>query len=139
GNNAAFAMKSIVVDPSQYDWEGDEPLRLPFIDALIYELHVGGFTRNPNSGVTPDKRGTYLGLIEKIPYLVDLGVKMVELMPVQQFDAQAAPTGTNYWGYQPVAWFAPHREYSSKSDLLGPVDEFRDLVKALHRAGIEVI
>lgn len=139
GNNAAFAMKSIVVDPSQYDWEGDEPLRRPFIDALIYELHVGGFTRNPNSGVTPDKRGTYLGLIEKIPYLVDLGVKTVELMPVQQFDGQAAPTGTNYWGYQPVAWFAPHREYSSKSDLLGPVDEFRDLVKALHRAGIEVI
>ncbi len=105
----------------------------------IYELHVAGFTRNPNSGVAAAKRGTYAGLIEKIPYLVDLGIKTVELMPVQQFDAQAAPNGTNYWGYQPVAWFAPHRAYSSQSDSLGPVNEFRDLVKALHRAGIEVI
>ena len=85
------------------------------------------------------KRGTYAGLIEKIPYLVDLGIKTVELMPVQQFDAQASPNGTNYWGYQPIAWFAPHRAYSSRTDAVGPVHEFRDMVKALHRAGIEVI
>jgi glycogen operon protein len=139
GDNTAHAMKCVVVDPTSYDWEGDTPLARPFADALIYELHVAGFTRNPNSGVAPSKRGTYAGLIEKIPYLVDLGNKAVELMPVQQFDAQAAPNGVNYWGYQPVAWFAPHRAYSSQTDPLGPVNEFRDLVKALHWAGIEVI
>jgi glycogen operon protein len=139
GDNLAVAMKSVVVDPHDYDWEGDSPLERPFVDSVIYELHVAGITRNPNSGVAPAKRGTYAGLVEKIPYLVDLGIKTVELMPVQQFDALAAPNGTNYWGYQPVAWFAPHRAYSSQSDPLAPVNEFRDLVKALHRAGIEVI
>jgi len=139
GDNTAAAMKSVVVDPADYDWQGDKPLERPFVDAVIYELHVAGFTRNPNSGVAPAKRGTYAGLVKKIPYLVDLGIKTVEFMPVAQFDAQAAPSGTNYWGYQPVAWFAPHRAYSSQADVLAPVNEFRDLVKALHRAGIEVI
>jgi glycogen operon protein len=102
-------------------------------------MHVAGFTRNPNSGVAAWKRGTYAGFVEKIPYLVDLGIKAVELMPVQQFDAEASPTGTNYWGYQPLAWFAPHRAYASQADVLAPVSEFRALVKALHRADIEVI
>ena len=139
GNNTRAALKSVVVDPSHYDWEGDAPIERPFQDAVIYEMHVAGFTRNPNSGVGFAKRGTYAGLVERIPYLQDLGVKAVELMPVQQFDAQASPTGANYWGYQPVAWFAPHRAYSSQTDATGPVDEFRDMVKALHRAGIEVI
>jgi isoamylase len=139
GENTAWAMKGLVVDPTQYDWQGDTPIERPFVDSIIYEAHVAGFTRHPNSGVAPAKRGTYAGLIEKIPYLQDLGILTVELMPVQQFDAQAAPVGTNYWGYQPVAWFAPHRAYSSQTDLLGPLNEFRDLVKALHRAGIEVI
>ncbi len=139
GDNSAVALKSVVVDPSRYDWAGDTPLERPFVDSVIYEMHVAGFTRNPNSGVAPAKRGTYAGLIDKVPYLVDLGIKTVELMPVQQFDAQAAPNGTNYWGYQPVAWFAPHRGYSSQSDVLAPVNEFRDLMKALHRADVEVI
>ncbi|MCA9102380.1 MAG: glycogen debranching protein GlgX [Planctomycetales bacterium] len=139
GDNAATAMKSVVVDPAAYDWEGDRPLDRPFIDSVIYELHVRGFTMNANSGVAAAKRGTYAGLIEKIPYLVDLGIKTVELMPVQQFDALAAPGGVNYWGYQPVAWFAPHRQYSSQADVLAPVNEFRDLVKALHHADIEVV
>ena len=115
GDNTAFALKSVVVDPAAYDWEGDTPLRRPFVDAVIYELHVGGFTRHPSSGVDPTKRGTYAGLIEKIPYLQDLGILTVELMPVQQFDAQEAPTLTNYWGYQPIGWFAPHRAYSSRT------------------------
>jgi glycogen operon protein len=79
-------------------------------------------------------------MIEKIPYLQDLGITAVELLPVFQFDAQDAPPGlVNYWGYSPVSFFAPHAAYSSRRDPLGPVDEFRDLVKALHRAGIEVI
>jgi len=139
GDNTAVGVKSVVVDLRAYDWEGDQPLARKCVDSLIYELHVGGFTRNPNSGVAADRRGTYLGLIDKIPYLVDLGITTVELMPVQQFDPQAAPNGTNYWGYQPLAWFAPHRGYCAAPDALAPVNEFRDLVKALHQAGIEVI
>jgi isoamylase len=140
GNNAAVAMKSVVADPGRYDWEGDLPLQRPFAESVIYELHVRGFTRHSSSGVSPGKAGTYAGLIEKIPYLVDLGVTAVELLPVFQFDPQDAPGGrVNYWGYQPVSFFAPHHAYSSSKDDLGVLDEFRDMVKALHRAGIEVI
>ncbi|MGE5238066.1 MAG: glycogen debranching protein GlgX [Chloroflexota bacterium] len=140
GDNAAAAMKSVVVDPAPYDWEGDVPLNRPYASTVIYEMHVRGFTRHPNSGVAEEKRGTYAGLIEKIPYLQDLGVTAVELLPVFQFDEQDCPQGlVNYWGYSPVSFFAPHVAYSSRKDPLGPVDEFRDMVKALHRAGIEVI
>ena len=103
-------------------------------------MHVRGFTRHPSSGVADKLRGTYAGLIEKIPYLQQLGITAVELLPIFQFDAQDAPPGlVNYWGYAPVSFFAPHQGYSSRQDPLGPVDEFRDMVKALHRAGIEVI
>ncbi len=140
GDNAATALKSVVVDARGYDWEGDRPLQRSNINSVIYELHVGGFTKHPSSGVSPEKRGTYAGVIEKIPYLLDLGVTAVELMPIFEFDEQDAPTGkTNYWGYSPISFFTPHRAYSSRKDLLGPIIEFRDMVKALHRAGIEVI
>jgi isoamylase len=139
GANPATAMKSVVADPSRYDWEGDLPLKRPFKETVIYELHVRGFTRHPSSGVAAAKQGTYAGLIEKIPYLKDLGVTAVELLPVFQFDPQDAPSGVNYWGYQPVSFFAPHHAYSSRTEPLGVLDEFRDMVKALHRAGIEVI
>jgi isoamylase len=140
GDNTGTGVKSVVTDPSQYDWEGDGPLRRPFTTTVIYEMHVAGFTRHPTSGVTPELRGTYAGMIEKIPYLQDLGITAVELLPIFQFDRQDCPPGlVNYWGYSPVSFFAPHAAYSSRKDPLGPVDEFRDLVKALHRAGIEVI
>jgi len=140
GDNAAVAMKSVVADPRGYDWEGDIPLKRPFSRTVIYELHVAGFTRPPSSGVTEGKRGTYAGLVEKIPYLQELGVTAIELLPVFQFDTQDAPEGfDNYWGYSPISFFAPHAAYSSRPDPLGPLDEFRDMVKALHRAGIEVI
>jgi glycogen operon protein len=140
GDNAATAMKNVVADPGGYDWEGDAPLHRPAPENVIYELHVRGFTRHPSSGVAPGRRGTYAGLVEKIPYLKDLGVTAVELLPVFQFDAQDAPRGlVNYWGYQPVSFFAPHHAYSSRREPLGALDEFRDMVKALHRAGIEVI
>jgi glycogen operon protein len=140
GDNTATAMKSVVVDPKTYDWEGDTPLRRPVSRTIVYEMHVRGFTRNPNSGVADAKRGTYAGLIEKIPYLQHLGITAVELLPIYQFDAEECPLGkTNYWGYAPVSFFAPHQAYSSKQTPLGPIDEFRDMVKALHRAGIEVI
>jgi glycogen operon protein len=140
GDNSGTAMKSVVVDSSTYDWEGDAPLRRPSVRTIIYEMHVRGFTRHPSSGVKEQIRGTYAGLAEKIPYLKDLGISAVELLPVHAFDTQACPTGlVNYWGYQSVSYFAPHPQYSSRRDPLGPVNEFRDMVKALHRAGIEVI
>jgi isoamylase len=140
GDNGATAMKSVVVDCHAYDWEGDTRLHRPSSRTIIYEMHVRGFTRHPNSGVANKLRGTYAGLIEKIPYLQQLGITAIELLPVFQFDAQDAPPGRiNYWGYAPVSFFAPHQAYSSRQDPLGPVDEFRDMVKALHRAGIEVI
>ena len=84
-------MKSVVADPGRYDWEGDLPLKRPFAETVIYELHVRGFTRHPSSGIASVKRGTYAGLIEKIPYLKDLGITAVELLPVFQFDPQDAP------------------------------------------------
>jgi glycogen operon protein len=140
GDNAASAMKSVVVDPSAYDWEGDAPLRRPASRTIVYEMHVRGFTRHPSSGVAEGRRGTYAGLVDRIPYLTDLGVTALELLPVFQFDPQDAPPGlVNYWGYAPVSFFAPHQAYSSRPDPLGAVDEFRDMVKALHRAGLEVI
>ena len=140
GDNAACAMKSMVIDSHSYNWQGDEPLRRPSSRTIIYEMHVAGFTRHPSSGVSTQTRGTYAGLIEKIPYLQNLGITAVELLPVFQFDAQDSPSYLpNYWGYAPVSFFAPHQAYSSRQDASGPLDEFRDMVRALHRAGIEVI
>ena len=105
GDNAAAAMKSVVVDPRAYDWEGDIPLGRPSSRTIIYEMHVRGFTRHPNSGVEASRRGTYAGLIEKIPYLQQLGITAVELLPVFQFDPWDAPRGkTNYWGYAPISF-----------------------------------
>jgi glycogen operon protein len=140
GDNCATAMKSVVVDDNLYDWEGDKPLKRLSSQTIIYEMHVKGFTRHPSSGVSEETRGTFRGLIEKIPYLQDLGISAVELLPVFQFDPQDCPPGrVNYWGYAPVSFFAPHQAYSSRQDPLGPTEEFRDMVKALHRAGIEII
>jgi glycogen operon protein len=99
-------------------------------DTIVYELHIKGFTARPNSGVTPKKRGTFLGLIEKIPYLKELGITVVELMPVQQFDPQEG----NYWGYMTLSFFSPHQGYA----LRDAVTEFREMVRAFHKAGIEV-
>ena len=140
GDNAATAMKSVVLDPRAYDWEGDTPLERPSSQTVVYEMHVRGFTQHPSSGMAENWRGTFAGLIEKIPYLQQLGITAVELLQVFQFDAQDAPPGrVNYWGYAPVSFFAPHQAYSSRQDPLGRVDEFRDMVKALHRVGIEII
>jgi len=140
GDNCAYAMKSAVIPSNSYDWEGDEQLNIPFSTSIIYELHVKGFTKHPSSGVSPEKRGTYAGLIEKIPYLQELGVTAVELMPVHQFDHQDSFGDlTNYWGYTPVNFFAPHNGYGFEKDPILLVNEFKDMVKAFHRAGLEVI
>ncbi len=139
GDNCGTAMKSVVLDPSSYDWENDISPKQPFSRTIIYEMHVRGFTADPNSGVAAEKRGTYAGLVEKIPHLKDLGITAIELLPIFHFDEQDAPIFKNYWGYQPISYFAVHPGYSSRKDPLGPADEFRDMVKALHRAGLQVI
>jgi isoamylase len=137
---AGGGLRGVVADLGTYDWEGDTPLRHPFSRSVVYELHVKGFTAHPSSGIDPQRRGTYAGLVEKIPYLQDLGVTAVELMPVQAHTNDDAPPGlVNYWGYNPVSLFAPHPAYASAPSTLGVLDEFRDMVKALHRAGLEVI
>jgi len=140
GDNCGCSLRSVVVDPATYEWEEDGPLPAPAGREIIYEMHVGAFTAHQSSGVAEHLRGTYAGLIEKIDYLKDLGVTVIELMPVHHFDPQDAPPGlTNYWGYSSVSWFAPHAPFSSDRSPTGPVDEFRNMVKALHRAGIRVI
>jgi len=140
GDNTATAMRGQVV-PDDYDWEGDEPLHIPLHEAIIYELHVGGFTRHPSSDAAHP--GTFSALIEKIPYLKSLGITHVELMPIMAFDPQDVPPQTaalgltNYWGYCTHSYYAPHPGYSIQRS--GARDELRDMVKALHRAGIGVI
>lgn len=132
--------KCVVVD-DYFDWAGDRHLRRELSETVIYEMHVKGFTRDKSSGV--DKPGTYLGVIEKIPYLKSLGVTAVELMPVHEFptnntDGSENPR-QNFWGYDPMAFFAPHRGYASGKEPGCQVNEFKTMVKALHEAGIEVI
>ncbi len=140
GKAPGSMMKSVVANLSAYDWEGDAPLKSSFANTVIYELHVAGFTKNPNSNVAAHKRGTYAGLIEKIPYLLDLGITAVELLPVFQFEPGNNEKGKlNYWGYSPISFFAVHQQYSIDKEPLAALDEFRDMVKAFHRAGIEVI
>ncbi len=139
-DNCAQALRSVALDISGYDWEGDAHPRTPYAKSIIYELHVGSFTSNPNSGLDEVRRGTFAGLVEKIPYLVELGVTAVELMPIHQFDEHDAREGlTNCWGYSTVGFFAPHHRYCASDDPLSSINEFRDLVKALHNARIEVI
>lgn len=141
GDNCAKAMRCIVADLTHYDWEDDKPIQHPYSKSVIYEMHIGGFTKHPHSGIEATKRGTYLGLIEKISYLKELGVTAVEILPAQQFDPFDTPNHLqNYWGYSPIGFFAPHNGYvSDKSTPLAALNEFRDMVKALHKANIEVI
>jgi isoamylase len=140
GDNLATALRGVVVDLSAYDWEDDRPPRVPYDRTVIYEMHVGNFTRHPSSGIPEEQCGTFAGVVQKIPYLCDIGVSALELMPVFAFDEQAAPPGLrNVWGYEPLSFFAPHAGYSSRRVVGGVLDEFRDMVKALHRAGIEVL
>jgi isoamylase len=117
-----------------FDW-GAEPRPRHTSDTIIYERHVKGFTKRSNAGVTADKRGTYAGIIEKIPYLKELGVTAVELMPVFQYD----PDENNYWGYMPLNFFSPHQGYAVVSSAADGTSEFKTMVKALHHAGIELI
>lgn len=130
-----------------FDWENDRPLEIPPEDLIIYEMHVRSFTRHKSSGVKESHRGTFAGINEKIPYLKELGVNAVELMPVYEFDEwensrQNPETGEtlfNYWGYSTVGFFAPKAGYAATGKLGMQVDELKNTVKALHKSGIEVI
>jgi glycogen operon protein len=139
GDNAGVALKCVVIDTSRYDWENDAPPRTPFARSVIYELHVGGFTRDASSGVAVARRGTFAGVIDKIPYLKALGVTAVELLPVFAFDEQAAPPGCEFLGLPAARVLRAASAYSISRDAVRALDEFRDMVKALHRAGLEVI
>jgi glycogen operon protein len=144
-DNLATSMRSVVIDVHDYDWEGDQPLRRPMKDMIIYEMHVGGFTRHPSSGVKHP--GTFSGLIEKIPYLKELGITAVELLPVMQYDSKEAlrmaADGSgplhNYWGYSTINFFAPEDSYCVNPEEGEHLHNFRNMVKALHRANIAVI
>ncbi|MCW8330027.1 glycogen debranching protein GlgX [Photobacterium sp. SDRW27] len=140
GSNMDACMKSMVVDHRAFDWQGAQAPRHSLTDTVIYEMHVGGFTKHPSSGVEAAKQGTFAGIVDKIPYLKSLGVTAVELMPVQQFDVFDAPDGRqNYWGYSPINFFAIHADYSVEKDPLVAINEFKTMVRELHKAGIEVI
>jgi isoamylase len=133
-NHERAPLGVLTEDRNAFDWAGDVPPR-PESDAIIYELHVKGFTKNPNSGVPPSHAGTYSGLIEKIPYLRDLGITVVELMPIFQRD----PHEGDYWGYMPLNFFAPHAQYASCGADDEQHLEFKSMVKAFHKAGIAVV
>jgi len=136
--------RALIVD-RDYDWELDQPINRPLADSIIYEVHVRGFTRDASSRVS--RPGTFRGLIEKIPYLLDLGVTAVELLPVTEFDEldneRVNPNDgshlRNLWGYHPLSFFALKAGYAADRDPGSEVNEFKDMVKALHAAGIEVI
>jgi isoamylase len=143
-DNSRSMPKCVFVN-EPFEWDGDQPPRHPWSKTVIYETHVRGFTIHPKSGV--DHPGTYRGLMEKIPYLKTLGVTAVELMPVQEFNEtsvtrrnpQTSQPLRNYWGYDPVAFFAPKASYSSSGGLGQQKLEFKEMVRAFHKAGIEVI
>jgi isoamylase len=142
-DNLKTSMRSVVIETSGYDWEGDRPLKRPMEETIIYELHASGFTKSPSSGVKHS--GTFSGIAEKIPYLKELGITAVELLPVFDFDetdilrvVDGEPL-RNYWGYSPMSFFAPQSAYCVSPESGSHLREFRDMVKALHQAGIEVI
>jgi isoamylase len=142
-DNLRTSIRSVVIDASGYGWEGDTPLNRPMEESIIYEVHVRGFTQSPTSGV--QHPGTFAGLVEKIPYLKDLGVTAVELLPIFDFDETAVLRVVdgrhlhNFWGYSTIGYFAPQSSYCVEPESGGQLREFRDLVKAMHKAGIEVI
>jgi glycogen operon protein len=142
--SAATIPKCIVVDDS-FDWRGDRPLNYPLRKSVIYEAHVKGLSQDPTSGVAHP--GTYLGVVEQIPYLKKLGITSLELLPVHEFnewefDRHHPESGrrlTNYWGYSTIGFFAPKANYAAAGAVGQQVSEFKLMVRELHKAGIEVI
>ncbi|MCL2479841.1 MAG: isoamylase, partial [Treponema sp.] len=143
-DDSADKPRCIVID-NQFDWQGDAPLNYPLRFSVLYETHIRGLTKNPNAGV--EHPGTYRGVIEKIPYFKDLGITSLEFLPVQEFnenelinkDPKTGEYLKNYWGYSTVAFFAPKGSYSSDRTPGSQVQEFKEMVRELHKAGLEVI
>jgi len=135
GSNAGRAPLGIILQASRPVIRGPQPSSRHTHDLIIYEMHVKGFTMRPNSGVSEGRRGTFAGVIDKIPYLKELGITAVELLPIYQRDLQEG----EYWGYMPLNFFSPHHAYGSNPAVAGQLQEFRTMVEALHDAGIEVI
>ncbi len=137
--------KCVVVDDSDFDWQGDKPLNYPLSETVIYEAHLKGYTASQTSEVSAP--GTYKGFVEKIPYLKKLGITSVELMPIFEFDEhetgainpKTGETLSNYWGYSTIGFFAPKTTYAFDRTPGASVREFKTLVRELHKAGIEVI
>jgi len=144
GDNLDSSMRAVVIDPDEFDWEGVTSPQTPMKDSIIYEMHVRGFTRSETSAVKHP--GTFRGAVEKIPYLKELGVTAVELLPIFEFDETenlgSGPNGeklTNYWGYSTIGFFAPDSAYCVNPHTGDHLNEFREMVKEFHKAGIEVI
>jgi len=143
--NISGVPRCIVVNDNDFDWQGDMPLNYPLRFSVLYETHVKGLTAHPNSGV--QHPGTYLGVIEKIPYLKELDITSMEVLPIQEFYEHEYPrinprtgkTLVNYWGYSTVAFFAPKESYAANRSPGAQVNEFKLMVRELHKAGIEVI
>lgn len=139
-------------EPEAFDWEGDRPLEIPYEDCIFYHIHARGFTRHASSGVEPAERGTFRGIMEKIPYLQELGVTTLVLQPPVEFEEVVRPKCVdrnpygiqeqadklNYWGYTPGQMMAPKAAYSTGGGKQ-PVREFKELVKGLHQAGLELV
>ena len=140
GPNTQACLKAVVTERDRFDFQAHPRPRTSWQRTVIYELHLGGFTRREDSGVAPELRGSYRGLIEKLPYLKDLGITAVELLPVFAFDPADAPPGRdNVWGYSPLSWFSPHHGYACGDDPLQLRQQVRELVAACHDSGIEVL
>ncbi|MBN2546012.1 MAG: glycogen debranching protein GlgX [Spirochaetes bacterium] len=143
--NISSPVKSVVINYTDYDWEDDKPLNIPLRDSIIYEMHVRGFTKHESSRVKHP--GTFLGIIEKIPYLIELGITAIELLPVHEFNEHenirinpiTKEKLVNFWGYSTLSFFAAESWYSTTSNGMDAVYEFKDMIKACHKAGIEVI
>lgn len=138
--NTANCLKAVVTERERFDFQRFPRPRRPWRQSVIYELHPGGFTKAENSPAATNHRGSFLGLIDSIPYLLSLGITTVELLPPMAFDPHDAPSGRlNYWGYSPLSWFAPHHSYITGDDPQEGRHQVRALVEACHTAGLEVI
>ncbi len=139
-NNLKNCLKGVVCERDQFNFKSHPRPRHPWNRSIIYELHLGGFTTSSESKVHSPYKGTFIGLIEKIPYLLDLGITAIELLPVFSFDHTDSPHGLeNYWGYSPLNWFTPHHKYIVGNDPLKARDQVRNLVEACHDNGLEVL
>ena len=138
--NTSCCLKGVVTERERFDFVAAPRPRHSWQGSVIYELHVGGFSQGPGCPVAPERQGSLLGLIDTLPYLQELGITAIELLPVMAFDPADAPPGRiNHWGYSPLSWMAPHPGYLLGDDPLAGREQVRQLVSACHRAGIEVL